>query len=40
MMKMENGDLYKGSFKNDMRNGNGVCKFKGGALYKGDFKDD
>ena len=37
---MENGDLYKGNFKNDMRNGTGVCMFKSGALYKGDFKED
>ena len=40
MMKMENGDLYHGNFKNDVRSGVGFCKFKSGALYKGEWRDD
>jgi hypothetical protein len=37
---MENGDLYKGAFKNDKRHGNGICMFKSGALFRGEFRDD
>lgn len=40
MVKLANGDLYKGNFKNGKRHGSGVCMFKSGALYKGDFNDD
>jgi hypothetical protein len=40
MLNMENGDLYKGVFKNNMRHGYGTCKFKSGALFKGEFRDD
>lgn len=34
------GDIYKGSFKNDIRHGTGLCQFKSGALFKGEWRDD
>jgi hypothetical protein len=40
MIKMTNGDVYRGNFKNDVRNGMGYCQFKSGALYKGEWRDD
>ena len=39
-MRMLNGDVYKGGFKNNLRHGTGVCQFKSGALYRGEFKND
>ena len=40
MLKLENGDVYRGTFKNDQRSGTGYCRFKSGALFKGEWKDD
>ena len=39
-IRLENGDIYKGNFRNDVRHGSGICQFKSGALYRGEFKDD
>lgn len=39
-MRLQNGDIYKGAFKNDKRHGTGICQFASGALYKGDWRDD
>lgn len=36
-----NGDVYRGTYKNNERSGTGLCKFGAtGALYKGDWRDD
>ena len=40
MMIMDNGDIYKGSFKDNKRHGPGLCQFSTGAIYKGEWKDD
>lgn len=37
---MDNGDIYKGNFKDGKRHGPGLCQFKTGAIYKGEWKDD
>lgn len=37
---MDNGDIYKGNWKNDTRYGAGICQFANGTIYKGDWKDD
>lgn len=35
-----NGDVYKGSYKNDQRSGPGTCKFAvNGSIYKGEWRD-
>ena len=35
-----NGDVYKGNFKNNQRNGQGVCLFsRTGQIYRGDWRD-
>jgi len=39
-MIMDNGDIYKGSFKDNKRHGPGLCQFSTGAIYKGEWKDD
>ena len=39
-MRMSNGDVYKGAFKNGKRHGAGTCQFSTGALYKGEWRDD
>jgi len=39
-MVYSNGDVYKGHYRNGMRHGAGVCKFKSGAIYKGEWRDD
>lgn len=31
----ENGDVYEGEFKNDMKDGFGILQLKIGDLYKG-----
>ena len=36
---MVNGDIFKGQFKNDLRHGSGLCKFKNGAIYRGEWRD-
>lgn len=36
-----NGDVFKGSYKNDERSGQGLCKFAcNGSIYKGEWRDD
>jgi hypothetical protein len=37
MIRLPNGELYKGIFKNGQRHGTGICMFKTGALYRGEF---
>ena len=36
---MPNGELFRGNFKNDIRHGQGTCKFTNGAIYKGEWRD-
>ena len=35
-----NGDVYEGTFKNDMRNGQGTYTFANGERYVGSFRDN
>ena len=37
VMKFSNGDVYEGSWKNDMMHGKGVMKWKSGNVYEGPF---
>lgn len=40
-MVYQNGDVYKGAFKNGERNGTGLCKFGiTGSIYRGEWRDD
>lgn len=40
-MYMENGNIYKGGYKNDARNGPGIYKnFSTGEQYEGEWKDN
>ncbi len=39
-MVFPNGDVYKGTFKNNERNGSGLCKFGlTGSIYRGEWQD-
>lgn len=40
MIRMTNGDLYRGNFKNDQRSGAGCCMFASGGLYRGEWRED
>jgi hypothetical protein len=35
-----NGDIYKGMFQQDQRNGQGIMLFKDGRFYKGNWQGD
>ena len=35
-----NGDIYEGYYKNNLRNGRGRCMFYDGGVYEGEWKDD
>jgi len=39
-MKFENGDVYKGSYKDDKRSGFGVYTWSNGDTYDGEWLDD
>jgi hypothetical protein len=36
-MYYENGDQYHGHFKNNKRNGKGMCYYTDGSYYEGNF---
>lgn len=38
--KYEDGSFYEGEWKNNKRNGYGICKYSNGILYKGYWKND
>ena len=40
MKVYENGEIYKGEFKNDLREGKGVIFKDNKEIYKGEFKND
>jgi hypothetical protein len=35
-----NGDVYEGSFENDMKNGYGLYTFSNGCKFEGQFRND
>ena len=37
---LENGDVYDGYFKNNLKEGKGKIYFKNGDTYEGDMKND
>lgn len=39
ILKMRNGDIYEGEFKNDKRDGYGVFKWHDGRIFKGSWKE-
>lgn len=40
-MVYPNGDVYKGSYRNNERSGPGICRFGlTGAIYRGEFRSD
>lgn len=39
-MKYNNGDIYEGDFRDDMRNGNGTLRYANQSIYSGEFLDD
>ena len=38
--KTNEGELFKGHYKDGQRNGPGVCMMVTGAIYRGEWKDD
>lgn len=38
--KYDNGDIYEGEWKDNMRNGHGIYVFTEGDIYEGEYKDD
>ena len=34
-MKLDNGEIYDGEFKNDKKHGSGIYKYKNGDEYEG-----
>lgn len=40
MIKYTNGDVFKGEFKNNKREGYGEYKWNNGDMYKGEWVDD
>ena len=39
-MNYKNGDIYKGEWKNDLKEGKGIMKYNNGDIYKGEWKND
>ena len=39
-MKYNNGDLYNGEWKNDLKEGEGTIKYNNGDIYDGNWKND
>jgi hypothetical protein len=35
---MADGSLYKGEWKNNLRDGFGICNYTSGDIYRGEFK--
>jgi len=38
--KKNDGDIYKGEWKNNKKNGYGEYYYEDGKIYKGEFRDD
>ena len=40
IMEYDNGRVYEGEWKDDLRNGNGYEIYANGVIYEGEWKDD
>lgn len=40
MWRSYNGDVFEGSYSNDLKNGWGKFTWKNGEIYEGEFRDD
>ena len=40
MLRTINDEFYKGTFKDGIKHGLGICIFSNGAIYKGEWKNN